>query len=163
MNKIKLYVHLEGTKLPETIEISSDATVKDLLLLLNKEKFVLADSNYALENDENLLEVSEKNLKEVGIKDKHHLHCHRCHKVSVKISYVSGQVHTFHVRPGTAVGKLIKMSVLEFKIDPTIEPTLIMKNEQQETLDDTTHIGTLVHHPHCSIHLILCPKVIIQG
>lgn len=163
MKNIKLYIHSEGNEVPEKVEVSSDITVKDLLARLLQLDFAFDGSEFALEDEEDFLIPSDRTLAECGINHSHHLHCHRCKKINVHLSYSSGLSHVFDVPPSTTVAKLIKLAIVQFKIDPATAVNLIIKSENGLTLDDSTHIGTLVKHDNCSIRFVLCPKVIIQG
>lgn len=161
----KIYFHSEGEKTPQIIEVPESITIKELIQKTGLGKDASHKSEEVIicrEDGEEFIDI-KMTLKEAGIGHKHHIHCHRCKHVEVTISYVSGMKHEFKVAPGLTIGAMIKKAAHQFHIDPPTIPTLILKDDAGNTLDESVHIGSIVHFPKCSVHLVLCPKIIIQG
>src|ERR1017187_5773311 len=135
----KLYIHKEGEKSSQIVEGSESISVKELM-----EKIVDIKKDPSSKLEELVVCLEDKDesidimmtLKEAKIEHKHHIHCHRCKHIDATITYVTGNKHDFKVRPGITVSELIKRAAHHFHVDSKVIPTLIMKDENGETLDE---------------------------
>lgn len=160
---MKIYLNKEGQKAPSKVETTESVTVKELIRthLPNGSDIVIEEYFVFKEDEETEIDINCR-LDDSGIKDKHHLHCHKCRKVSVEINY-NGGIYDLHASPANTAGNIIKRAADHFHIDPMTIPDLILKTTTGDTLDDSEHIGTRVKFPDCKIQLTLCPKKPIQG
>ena len=100
MKTIQIYVHGENNREPKLVEVSEEASVKDVV---NKylQEFPNSGGPEDVEffvEDEEEQRPKEETGEKGGIKRKVHIHCHRCKKVSVAVEY-NGQTITLNVPP----------------------------------------------------------------
>ena len=133
MKKIKIYIHKEGERTPELIEVSENANVRELYESGNGSPVISKEYEFSYEDADGPLEPGIS-LKDAGIGNKHHIHCHRCKKIDVTITYVSGESKILHVQPGLTIHQLIKRVAHQLHIDPSVVPTLVLKTETNDTL-----------------------------
>ncbi len=164
MKTVQIYVHGENNRDPKLVEVSEEATVKDIISKYHQE---FPDSGTPdevelfLEDEEEHRHKDEPGEK-AGIKKRVHIHCHRCKKVNVTVEY-NGQAITLHVPPSTTSKKILKKAAKEFKISDGDAADLLLKLHDSTVLQSTDHIGSFVAFPHCSIKLLLTPTKQVQG
>ncbi len=110
---------------------------------------------------------SEKSATTASLKieKRSHVHCHRCKKVAVAITY-NGKEEKISVPPQTVAEKIFKLAIKAFNIsssDRGSNLVLRLDNGQGQILQDDDHIGSFVNYPACHITLFLTPKKQVQG
>ncbi len=165
MSKYRIFLFKEGKEEPEIKEISSEENISDFLKtemshLTSEDRL---DELFMFKEDDDK-GVSEETFDKAGIHEKHRIHCHRCKKVDVTVSYNGKNIHKHF--PPSATGKTVfKWAVIEFSF-PTKDPTnyeLRVNDSTGAVLKNTDHIGIYVKYPNCDLHLYLVPKQNIQG
>lgn len=162
MSTIKIYLHEENKKESRYLTVNSDTTIADLL------KIALPEHNGESENFQVFIEDEEtpKNkgdhLAHIGVKDKSHIHCHRCKKIKVSVSY-NGQSFEHAVEPSLTAKRIKKKAGEKFGISVSDLADLVLQLPDESVLQDHDHIGSFVSFPECKIHLNLIPQNLIQG
>jgi hypothetical protein len=165
MNKqIEIYLHGAGTTQEKIISISEEATVHDLLKAARESGFDAdSDAIITLEDSDEAL-AHETRLCDHNVKHKHHLHCHRCHKVEIAVSF-NGPIKTTHFPPGTRAKSVLKWAVHEFGLHgvDSENKELRLGGANGVILQAQQHIGSFVHAPDCRLALYLTAIVEVQG
>ncbi|WP_156123701.1 hypothetical protein [Flavihumibacter sp. ZG627] len=164
MKTIQIYVHGENNREPKLVEVSDEASVKDVINKYQQEFPGSGNPDEVelfLEDEEDHKQKDEIGGKG-GIKKKVHIHCHRCKKVSVTIEY-NGQTITQNVPPSTTAKKILKKSAKEFNISDGDAADLLLKLSDGTVLQPGDHIGSFVAFPNCSISLLLTANKQVQG
>lgn len=164
MKTIQIYLHGENTREPKLVEVAEEASVKDVINKYQKEfpNSGQADEvEFFIEDEEEHRHKDEAGEKG-GIKRKVHIHCHRCKKVAVSVSY-NGQTITVNVPPSTTTKKILKQAVKKFNISDSDAADLLLKLGDGIVLQPGDHIGSFVAFPNCSIQLSLTPNKQVQG
>src|ERR1700683_373865 len=95
MKIIEIYVHTTNGIEPKLIRTSEDATVKQLIETIVEAGELKTgqdeDIRLFLEDSDEPVELHRK-LSECEIRHRHHVHCHRCHRVKVSVFY-NGEKH----------------------------------------------------------------------
>lgn len=164
MEKIQIYIHGENHRDPKLIEVPESASIEAIISIYSKE-FPGSGEVHEIElfvEDEQ--DSKQKQLKgeEHGIKKRHHIHCHRCKKVNVLVSYNS-ETKSFNVAPSTTAKKIEKEALKEFKINEADAGDFLLKLEDGTVLQPTEHIGSFTSHHQCKISLFLTAAKPIQG
>ncbi len=164
-SKVEIYVHGENCAEPKLVEISTEATIADII---NKYREVMNMPHAKVEEielfieDEDQPKHKEHHHEHAGIKKRHHVHCHRCKNVAVTVEY-NNQTHTISFQPSATGATVLKKAAVEFKISEKDAADLILKLPDGNILKSTDHIGSFVSHPHCQIKLLLIHNTQVQG
>jgi hypothetical protein len=164
MKNIELYVHTENGVDPHLIKVSEDATIKQLVGQIaalgghahgDDMKLFIEDLDEALE--------SHRKLSECEIRHRHHVHCHRCHRVSVVVFYNGEKQEVFP--PSAKVKRVLKWAINAFKLSPAeaADKLLVLKGNANEELPLDAHIGSYAKPGECSVDLCLVAPVEVQG
>ncbi len=116
------------------------------------------------------LEDSEKRLlleEVVSVGDSDvRVHCHRCREITVTGHYNSKAISKT-LPPGTTIGRVKEWltSRDSFDIAPIDAADLVLVpcDDDADPLVENGHIGSLVHHPNCSLCVSLVPADRHQG
>ena len=165
-NIIELYVHTSNGVDPKLIKMGEDATVKQLI-----DAIVAAGGGQPppdgelrlfLEDSEEFLEAHKK-IGECGIRHRHHVHCHTCHRIKVFVFYNEEKHESF--APSTKVRRVWKWAIKEFKLSPTdaADKVLVLKSDSKVELNLDAHIGSYAKHHECAVHLCLTAPVAVEG
>lgn len=163
-NQIEIYLHGAGTTEEKIIHVPEDATVRDVLEAAKKAGVnVDADTFLTVEDADDEL-PGDARLHEHGVKHKHHLHCHRCHKVEVSVTF-NGQVKSRKFAPGRKVKGVLKWTVEAFSLNgvDAENKELRLGGASGTILQSQQHIGSFVQVPNCSLDLYLTAIVEVQG
>ncbi|MEP7127884.1 MAG: hypothetical protein ABI729_03410 [Chitinophagales bacterium] len=160
MTKIKVYLHEENKRDPREIEIAENATVQELIESVStngdaKSIELFIDEEAGPLQRDDLLTKS-------GVIPKTHIHCHRCKRIDLTVSY-NGQSFKHGAQPSLSINRIKKRAGEKFSISISDLADLVLKLDSGETLQGNDHIGTLVAFPDCSLHLNLLPENPIQG
>src|ERR1700686_2971677 len=84
---IELYLHGAGTADEKRITVPEDATVRDIIVEAKKVGLTKAlEAALFVEDGDDELDHGHR-LRDCGIKHKHHVHVHRCHKIAVAVNF----------------------------------------------------------------------------
>jgi len=163
----QIYVHGEGLKEAKFIEIDSETKMSDIIKEFEAITGVASTNDapvecYADDDDNPLDRSSTAGSKKIDKRS--HVHCHRCRKVEVTVTY-NGREEKFSFPPQTKAEKVFKKAIKEFKISDSDASNLVLRSGsgQGEILQDDDHIGSFVNYPACHLSLYLTPKKQVQG
>ena len=158
--EIEIYVHTSDHHEPKLVKISEESTVEDLLKVIAPEGH--SEVFLIVEGEDEPKEHHHK-LSHCGIKHRRHVHCHRCRKIEVSVYFnreIKGQFS-----PSATIAQILKWALGKFELtgaDAT-DKSLRLTEKPNEPLAETTHIGSLAKHPHCSVHLNLADSIKTNG
>lgn len=161
---LRIYVQVEGEKKPHLIELPSDARLKDVLLPLAEKGVHVGDDIVMFVEDEEDELPRDNHLHEHGITHRSNLHCHRCHKIEVRVSLNGTNLcHVFP--PSTRIAKVKAWAADAFGksgFEEADEMALQLAGTTEQP-NAEVHIGTLVTHPTCELAFNLIGKPLVQG
>jgi hypothetical protein len=161
---IEIYLHSAGVRDEKIIQIVEDATVNDLLLAA-REVGLAHESDVILliEDGEEPLERHAR-LCDHGVKHKHHLHCHQCRRVDVKVHF-NGQEREAAFSPSKKVKGVLKWAVKAFELHgvDAENKELRLGSAAGSILESQQHIGSWTSPGSCCIELYLTAIVEVQG
>jgi hypothetical protein len=164
-NKIELFIQGEAVREVTLIRVPQDAIVRDIIKAVNEQCGIEAredNINVVIEDNDDEIPL-DTTLKEVGIRNRHRLHLHRCRRVEVSVNFNSvTKVESFS--PGATIAKIKRWAddTFELKgIDATEHALQICGTNKRPDLD--VHVGSLVQHPQCQICFDLVPKKRVEG
>jgi len=161
---IEIYIHGSGTTEEKLVAISEESTVRDLIEAARRAG--IADSSeliLILEDEEEPLQPDDR-LCDCGVKHKGHLSCHTCRKIEVTVHF-NGQAASRSFAPSKKVKGVLKWALSEFGLTGVDAENKELRNGGADgiILQSQQHIGSFVHHPHCSLELYLTGIVEVQG
>jgi hypothetical protein len=166
MNEIELYVHSSKGGEPTMVKIEAGASVEDLLKKIHEAGVCDGPSEewdmFAEDADEPL--DKGHSMEDCGIKHRHHVHCHKCHRIQVAVLY-NGVEKNHSFPPSTKVKRVLKWAVNEFQLKGAdAENKVLRLAEPPETeLPNEAHIGSFAHAPKCGLKVCLVPPIRFQG
>ena len=165
--KIKIYLHSENQKKPKLVEIDEDSQIKDIAEENVETSIIEGDAQSAIKahlEDEDEIQDKEDTVKDSKIKDKGHIHCHRCSDIKVTFSY-NGTLMEESFKPSATAKRILKVAADLLGIDPKDAVDLVLRigSDKGEELQDRDHIGSFAKYPECSIKLFTTAVVNIQG
>ena len=168
MNKeIELYLHGDESREPKLIRVSLEDTVESLIEKARAAGLLSAigaeDPHIFLEDVDEEFNAKEK-ICGCHIRHRQHLHCHRCQRVEVSVTY-NGVVKAETFPPSATIKRICKWALKEFDITgaDAADKTLRLGDPNGPELTDDVHIGSLVKFPNCKISLFLTVLQAVQG
>jgi len=167
-NELQLFVQGEGIADIQLVRVAEQSTLNELLGKLGS-AFTEADAVLAAEEFIFLLEdserelVSDKSLKELGIKNRERIHIHRCRKVKVSVNF-NGREADDEFPPSRTIAKVKHWADKQFGIegvDATEHALQICGTAKRP--DEDIHLGALVRRPNCQVCFDLVPKKRVEG
>lgn len=163
----QVYLHGEGLKEAKFIEIGSETTVSEIVKEFETITGVTSTTEAPVEcyTDTGDSPLNKSSIAgSMGIDKRSHVHCHRCRKVEVVVSY-NGREESISFPPQTKSEKVFQKAIKEFKISNSEANSLVLRlgNGQGEILQEDDHIGSFVSYPACHLILYLTPKKQVQG
>jgi hypothetical protein len=166
MNEIELFVHSLKDAEPTMVKIGPGASVEELLKKIHEAGLCEGATEELLifveEEGEPL--NKENSIEQCGVKHRHHVHCHKCHRVRVEVNY-NGVEKAEAFPPSAKVRRVLKWAVDAFGLKGADAENKVLRladPPQTELLSDQ-HIGSFVHSPKCELKLCLVPRVRFQG
>lgn len=160
--QIEVYLHVEGTKSPELMRVSSEFTFGGLLASSGninqpneKEWFVMLE-------DSDEAQPLDRLLTEAGIKNRGHIYCGRCKKVNVFILFNGRNINDEFPLSATAK-RILNWAVRELGISSEEATDHVLTLEDGTELNDRDHISMYVNFPNCKITLMLTREQAING
>lgn len=166
MNEIELYVHSAKGAEPTMIRIGTDALVEELLKRILEAGLCngpLEELHVFAEEEGEPLK-RELSIENCGVKHRHHVHCHKCHRIRVGVIY-NGVEKSESFSPSAKVKRVLKWAVDAFDLKGADGQNKVLRladPPQAELLSDQ-HIGSFATHLHCDLKLCLVPRVRFQG
>jgi hypothetical protein len=166
MKTIELYVHTNNGAEPFLIQMSEDAAVTEVLQTIASSGGLggkVEDEILVFMEDCDEPVERHRKLAELEIRHRHHLHCHKCHKVQVSAFY--NGVHSKTFSPATKVERVLKWAIKAFKLSSTdaADKILVLKNQGADELPLDAHIGSFTQPHHCALEVCLTAPVEVQG
>ncbi|MGB6220084.1 hypothetical protein [Haloferula sp.] len=159
----QVYIQI-GDQEPRAIKVNDEDTIASILARLR-------DENPGLVEDPDLLVVfAEDSDEEIAHARKlcecqpHRpkiLHCHRCRKISVSVSYNGEESRKFG--PNTKIRRVTTWAKNQFGVDAGRKWVIRLGGAEGDILDPDTKIGKLVSFPDCKLSLFLTERCLIQG
>lgn len=161
----KIYLHGEGMKSIKSLSLNGIKTKKDLISKFKEQSALEFDDRkdeIEVFLDKDLEEKLNGNVDRV-IRDKDHIHCHRCKKVEATVVYNSDNFNT-KLPPNVKLQVILKRALAHFKIGPKDGADLVLRlTEQGEILQDYDRLGSFAKFPDCEVKFFLTPKRNVQG
>jgi hypothetical protein len=159
-HEIELYIHTADHCEPKLIKIDDHATVEEVLKQIAPQAH--GEMHLSLEGADDSHDRNRK-LHECGIKHRHHVHCHRCKKVTVTVFYNGEKSHAFP--PSATIEKVLHWALHAFGLKgaDALDKVLRRPEAPNEVLPETAHVGSYVKTPHCELRLNLTGKVEVNG
>ncbi|MGO8714491.1 MAG: hypothetical protein ACLPP9_09655 [Smithella sp.] len=166
MEKIEIFLQVEGTKDILLVEVKKNGTVRDLLIVAAEHGRHPGNDDIPamvfIEDMENVLEIDEL-LENAGVHHRAHVHIHRCRHIEVTVNF-NGKNISKIFPPSATVGRVKKWATKEFGMsEKDASEHVLQISGTRNSLDEDIHIGTLVKHPACHVSFDLVPKVRIEG
>jgi len=161
--EIEIYLHGPGTTEEKIIKVPEDAPVRDVMTAAKQAGFADSDMIIMIEDaDEPLNE--DARLCDCGVKHKHHLHCHACHKLEVVVNY-NGKTKERKFAPSRKVKGVLKWALDAFELTgvDAENKELRLGGAAGTILQSQQHIGSFAKPPHCHLELYLTAIVEVQG
>ena len=158
-------VHIQiGDHEPQAITVHGDETIASILARF-------CDEHPEAKHELDLLVVFAEDSDEEISHDRkfcdchsHHpkiLHCHRCRKISVSVSYNGEESRKFS--PNANIRKVTDWARKQFGVDAGRKWVLRLDGAAGEILDPDTKLGKLATHSTCALILFLTERCMIQG
>ncbi len=158
-------VHIQiGDHEPQAITVHPDETIASILARFSDEHpeaeheldllVVFAeDSDEEISHDQKFCECHGHRPKI--------LHCHRCKKIAVTVSYNGQECREFG--PNAKIRRVIEWAKKKFQVDDKQKWVLRLDGNDGELLDPDTKLGKLANHSTCTLNLFLTVRCQIQG
>jgi hypothetical protein len=162
MSHIEVFYQVEGVRPVQRIEATSEETLAVIKIRIAAAHGLGADTRVFAEDAEDALDEAST-LGSIATGHGARVHVHRCHRIAVTVSF-AGRAVERAFGPGTTVAHVKRWAVDKLgmsKEDATEHVLQIAGTHDRPT--PSTHIGTLVHCPHCQIAFDLVADERVQG
>lgn len=166
MSKIDLYVHSMKEQEPRLINVDDEILVAELA------RTILAAGICDGSHEEILIFVEdepepmgrEHSARHFGLQHRHHVHCHKCHRIHVGILY-NGVEKAHSFAPSTKVKRVLKWAVDAFNLKGADAENKILRlaGPPQTELSNDAHLGSYAHAADCGVKLCLLAPIRFQG
>lgn len=163
---IEIYVQGENLPTIHLVPLPRNGKVRDIVEAARAKGLPAATDGHdvaVLIEDEEVELNQECGLGESGIKHRHNVHCHRCRRVHVSVTY-NGTEKSHSFSSSTTVAKVKQWADDQFHlqgVDATEHALQVCDTRDRPS--DEIHIGTLAQHPDCQVCFILAPKQRVEG
>lgn len=166
MSEIELYVHSTKDAEPAIVRIETEALVENLLKKILEtglcegpveELFVF------VENEGEPLDRGHS-MDRCGLRHRHHVHCHKCHRIRVAVIY-NGVEKGDAFPPSAKVKRVLKWAIDAFQLKGADAENKVLRLAEppQTELPNESHIGSFAHPGKCELKVCLVPPVRFQG
>jgi hypothetical protein len=166
MSEIDLYVHTAREAEPRLIKVEEEILVADLVRKIVEAGICDGSIDEVLIFVENEPEPlgREHTVKHHGLQHRHHVHCHKCHRIQVDVIY-NGVTKTDKVAPSTKVKRVLKWAIDAFGLKGADAENKILRlaAPPETELSNDAHVGSYAHAPGCGLKVCLVPPVRFQG
>lgn len=166
---VEIFVQGEGVPEIQLVRVPRDGTVRDVIKAVRANTAGGTSLPGADEEIVVFLEDSERELgldarlREAGVGHRHRLHCHRCRRIEVSVSF-NGESRSRSFPPSQTVAKVKRWADDQFGlkgVDATEHALQVCGTGSRP--DEDVHIGALVRHPSCKLCFDLVPKKRVEG
>lgn len=164
MEKIEVFVQVEGDIRTEVVTVPVGATVDDIVRAAAQKSLpVPADGGLLFVEEEDTPVEGKLPLKMARIEHRSRVHIHRCKIIDIKVHFKSEtKEHPFP--PSATVGRVRKWALDEFikhGTDQTDHQLQICDTDNRPNLD--IQIGALTQSPGCKLCFDLVPVQRVEG
>jgi len=159
------HVHIQiSNHEPLSINVHDDDTIASLLARFHDEHPNMGNEASSLvvfvgESDEEV--PHDRKLCDCHCNGPKILHCHRCRKVKVSVSYNGEETRKFG--PNAKIRRVTKWAKKQFAVDTDRKWVLRLDGAEGDILDPDTNLGKLVKSKDCNLSLFLTERCLIQG
>lgn len=136
---MELFLHSEKGPVPAIVDVQESMTVREVLLLFASDQEGLWIEGSEDELDANLT------LEQAGVHHRHHIHHHRCRRVTVVVRHIDEErQHEFS--PAATVGTVLTWALGSdaFNIPEEQRPEYgFLSCNEGKAIPDDTHVGSL--------------------
>lgn len=175
-NEVELFIHGQAAK-PKVILAAPTEALRDVLI---RAEFIkdgedilvfVGECEDALHEPDDIENGSDRHepvdasrtIEALGIRQHHHIHCHRCHRVAVEVNFNAGTKHR-KFSPATTVGVVAHWARNKFHLDSKIATEYVLQLcESTDRPRPDTHLGEFVSAPRCSLCFDLVKEITPQG
>jgi len=156
MKNIKIYLHKENCKEAELIEIDENQLIDEVTIKVPGEEIHLF-----IEDEDNSKQL-QHNCTEAGIKDRDHVHCHRCHTVTLVLEY-NGKEKSISLSPSATGRRILRKASELFDITEGDASKLKLMLPGDIEMDKLKHIGQFTEYPKCEVKIIQSSDTKVEG
>ncbi len=162
-NDSQVYIQI-GDQEPRAIELNDDDTIASILKRLREEHPGFVDEPdllvvFAEDSDEEI--AHDRKLCDCHGHRPKILHCHRCKKVAVTVSYNGEESRKFG--PNAKIRRVTEWAKKQFQVDEGRKWVLRLDGMDGEILDPDAKLGKLANPSTCALNLFLTERILIQG
>jgi hypothetical protein len=166
MNEIDLYVHSAKDPEPRLIRVEEEIMIDELVRKIVEAEICEGapeEIRIFLEDETEPLD-RERSAKHCGIRHRHHVHCHKCHRIQLGVIY-NGIEKDDAFSPSTRVKRVLKWAVDAFGLKGADAENKILRlaTPPETELSNDAQLGSYAQAPDCSIKLCLVPPIRFQG
>lgn len=173
MAGFKIFVQSEGKREIRVVEVSPNATVRDLVEAAHAQGVALQNGGghggsnavdvYTEDSDKRL--PTGATLEEAGLGNNSSVHLSRCTRVTVTVQY-NGQDRSEKFGPGVPMHRVKEWAVGKkgFNLNPVDAAEHVLQlTGTSDRPDEDVHIGSLVVASGCKVEFDLVAKVRVEG
>jgi hypothetical protein len=166
MSEIDLYVHSAKDAEPRLIKVEEEILIDELIRKIVEAGICEGTHEEMLIFVENETEAlnKEHSAKHCGLQHRHHVHCHKCHRIQVGVIY-NGVEKKEAFAPSTKVKRVLKWSVDAFNLKGADAENKVLRLAvpPETELSNDAHLGSYAYAPGCRVKLCLTPPIRFQG
>lgn len=164
MEKIEVFVQVEGDIRTEVVTVLSGASMDDIVRAAAQKALpVPADGGLVFIEEEEIPVDGKLTLAEAKIGHRSRVHIHRCKVIEVQVHFKS-ETKSHRFAPSATVGRVQKWALDEFikhGTDQTDHVLQICESDNRPNLD--IQIGALTQSPGCKLCFDLVPVQRVEG
>jgi hypothetical protein len=165
-DEIELYVHSVKQDDPVIVRIAAGASVEELLKKIHEAGLCEGPSEELHIFAENEAEPLARghSVEHCGLRHRHHVHCHKCHRIQVAAIY-NGMEKSDAFPPSAKVKRVLKWAIEAFQLKGADAESKVLRlaDPPQTELPNESHIGSFAHPPKCELRVCLVPPIRFQG
>lgn len=163
MSEIEIFVQGEGIPDIVIVRVPRNAMVREVMEAAKEHGLQATDEEAVFLEDSETPIGLDTPLEETGIRHRGRIHIHRCRRVAVSVNFNARQEEKIFP-PSATIQRVKKWAVHEFKLaDVDAAEHVLQVCNSSTRPDEDTHIGVLVHSPHCTLCFDLVPKQRVEG
>lgn len=163
----KVYIHISNSRDIQQLKVGENPKVGELIKMYTPQ--IASEPDYE-EDAEVYIEDRDDDLSKDILVDKVssdniiHLHISRCRKVQLTVSY-AGREFADKFSPATTLKKVFEKAIHHFNIhkDEGSKLLFFLDVQSNDSIDFSTHVGSITDYPVCSATLYLSEKIKYQG
>ena len=175
--KIEFFVHLQGAK-PKVVAADDGEVLRDALARAgilqdgNKDLLVfVGESEEALKEADDIEDGADEHapvdagltLRDLDLRRRRHVHCHRCRHVAVEVNFV-GKTKRHKFSPATTIEVVTVWARRKFRLDAAAAAEYVLQLcGTPEQPRPNMHLGELVDGSRCAACFDLVKEMTPQG